>query len=653
MTFKHDKFDDSPVMRSLEKVAREKGWVESKPLTKSANTKLNLKPSYNLTDNILKLCSGLRQAGLDKYATDIENKYVLFKQAATMYDTHGETGEDLINAAHPKGSHHLEGLDDAVVKTILDKHLDMVNLVNKKPTGKLTNASEILNEVKFVLGDNKSRLISMAGDGDEKTESSTSSGGVVSSAATFGIGTLLTWMVKKIISGGSQSTKAIEIFKEISGGVAPDKMQLEVLKKAIGERNVQATLGKMFPEAKVNEVAVKAVNEVAVKTGNRAARRAAEKVAAEAAKAAAKAAAEAAKATAQGAGNTAIQSAENVALNEVKSPGAWARIAKYLTRPVAGFGGEAAEAGAAGAGATVAGVLAAAVVSTGATYLATSAIYENKFYSDTLKESGYKLIEELKDVQRIDGWNSGKSNNNINESGFNVNFQKCLAASSACNDYVRAPSEKGLLAVKDYADSLQEAVNFAYKLSASARTIFDGDQDMKGGEYRDSGGIFTGLGDYLKTSPMSRLFGAKSPQLADVIINGAEFVRIGRKAIDEANIAINSIAEASEQLQSKEKQTKEVKDVKLAGGPKSLALKNAFKQAKDKIEKLRSIVEAKKLKNKNTLNAHLNRIRDYVVSEGQLFDNSNSKEESASIFNKRLNDEVVTALNEFESVYGK
>jgi hypothetical protein len=144
---------NSELMRSLEKVAREKGWAETKPITKSASSKLNLSPGSNLTENILKLCAGLRQSGLEKYALDIENKFVVFKQAAHLYDATGETGDDLVDAAHSKGSHKMEGLDNAVFKTILDRHLDMLNLVNKKPSGKLSNAKDILKAVKIVLAD--------------------------------------------------------------------------------------------------------------------------------------------------------------------------------------------------------------------------------------------------------------------------------------------------------------------------------------------------------------------------------------------------------------------------------------------------------------------------------------------------------------------
>lgn len=156
MTFKHVKFEDSAVMRSLQKVATEKGWAKPEPLTKSASSKLDLFPTTNLTENILKLCEGLRHQGFNKYADELEDKFVVYKQAAaaTLYETSSEEGEDLVDRAHPKGSHHLENVDsdEAVIETILDQHLKDTKMVEKKPTGKLSNSGEILDAVKTVLG---------------------------------------------------------------------------------------------------------------------------------------------------------------------------------------------------------------------------------------------------------------------------------------------------------------------------------------------------------------------------------------------------------------------------------------------------------------------------------------------------------------------
>lgn len=159
MTFKHTKFEDSSTMRSLVKVAQEKGWVKEEPLQKTASPKLDLKPTTNLTENLVKLCSGLRASGFEKQAEELESKFVQFKQAAanSLYDVSNEKGEDLIQAAHPKGSHKMEDIDskEATFEDILDKHFKMMQVVDKKPTGKLSNASEIIGAVKTVLSNAK------------------------------------------------------------------------------------------------------------------------------------------------------------------------------------------------------------------------------------------------------------------------------------------------------------------------------------------------------------------------------------------------------------------------------------------------------------------------------------------------------------------
>ena len=156
MTFKHGKFSESVVMRSLEKVAREKGLVKEEDFVKTATVtkRANLNPSSDPLVSLMRLGEGLREAGYEKLAVEIEDKALAFKQAQTLYETSKETGEDLIDFAHPKGSHKLEGVDgtEAVIETILDQHLKSVKMVEKKPTGKLASHRDILNAVKKVLG---------------------------------------------------------------------------------------------------------------------------------------------------------------------------------------------------------------------------------------------------------------------------------------------------------------------------------------------------------------------------------------------------------------------------------------------------------------------------------------------------------------------
>lgn len=153
MTFKHVKFEDSVTMRSLERLAKEKGLVESPVMLKKEASAPDYKISNNLMQNILKLCSGLRALGHNKFANDLEEKFILFKKADKLYGISSEKGEDLIDEAHPKGSYRLEGVEgDAVIETILDQHLKMVDVVSKKPNGKLASSKNILGAVKTVLG---------------------------------------------------------------------------------------------------------------------------------------------------------------------------------------------------------------------------------------------------------------------------------------------------------------------------------------------------------------------------------------------------------------------------------------------------------------------------------------------------------------------
>lgn len=166
MTFKQSTFDNSPVMREFAKTAQAKGLIKEDPLKKLASKtvekKIDLKPTSNLTDNVLKLCAGLRSEGMVSYATELETNLLSYKRAQTLYDAHnGETGDDLVDAAHPNGSHKMEGInsDEAVFETILDNQLKMLKTVEKKPSGKLSSA-QIIRSVKVALGEDEQELTS-------------------------------------------------------------------------------------------------------------------------------------------------------------------------------------------------------------------------------------------------------------------------------------------------------------------------------------------------------------------------------------------------------------------------------------------------------------------------------------------------------------
>jgi hypothetical protein len=153
MTFKHTKFEDSVTMRSLTKVAQNKGWIKEEPVVKTAAPQLDLKPSDDLTVNLLKLCNGLRASGFEKQAEELESKFVGYKRAQSLYGISNEEGDDLVHAAHPKGSHKLENVDsnEAVFEDILDRHNQFVEVVNKKPIGKLSSSRNVIDAVKVVF----------------------------------------------------------------------------------------------------------------------------------------------------------------------------------------------------------------------------------------------------------------------------------------------------------------------------------------------------------------------------------------------------------------------------------------------------------------------------------------------------------------------
>jgi hypothetical protein len=154
MTFKHTKFEDSPTMRSLEKVAVKHGLLTPEVRVKTAAVipAADYFPSNNLMENVIKLCAGLREKGFEKHANELETKFLNYKRAFNAYETSKEKGEDLVDAAHPDGSHDLEGVDgDATIETIVDQHLKDMQVVDKKPTGKLVSAKDILSAVKVAI----------------------------------------------------------------------------------------------------------------------------------------------------------------------------------------------------------------------------------------------------------------------------------------------------------------------------------------------------------------------------------------------------------------------------------------------------------------------------------------------------------------------
>lgn len=158
MTYKHTDLSNSVVGQALLKIAVKQGLItpeKSEKFRSVADVQQELtafEPTSSMPENLLKLCSGLRQKGLTSYADTLESKFLQYKQAENaLYDVHKETGEDVINQAHPAGSHAMENLEgDATIETILDRSKKIQDAVLKGPTGKLAS-KDILNIVRIIL----------------------------------------------------------------------------------------------------------------------------------------------------------------------------------------------------------------------------------------------------------------------------------------------------------------------------------------------------------------------------------------------------------------------------------------------------------------------------------------------------------------------
>ena len=159
MTYKNTKFEDSAVMRSFEKIAIKKGLVKPEEIKKeAAPKKASLQPTQNFEENVLKLCSALRDRGFQKQASEIEENFFTFKKA--QYNVFKETGEDLIDWAHPTGGTQIDGLTgpNSIVETILERKKKMEEVALKQPALRLTKAELIAERIKNAGNDNNSAL---------------------------------------------------------------------------------------------------------------------------------------------------------------------------------------------------------------------------------------------------------------------------------------------------------------------------------------------------------------------------------------------------------------------------------------------------------------------------------------------------------------
>lgn len=170
MTLKHIKFSDSAVMRSLERLAIDKGMVKNEEVVKTASV---VEPSGNLFEDMVRLANGLRSKGFVKEAVELEDKIFNLKQAEVhLYRVMDEDGEDLLEFAHPEGDVEVAPAQSEYgkVETLLGSHLKMKEVALRDPKGK-TASEDILRSVAGIL---RSGMEKLALEGNEETDYSQS-----------------------------------------------------------------------------------------------------------------------------------------------------------------------------------------------------------------------------------------------------------------------------------------------------------------------------------------------------------------------------------------------------------------------------------------------------------------------------------------------
>lgn len=139
MTFKNKKYEQSPLIKDLLRNAFDNGSLKEDIVKTASAKKIDVVPTDNLSANLIKLCSALRESGYTDYASELENNFINYKRAEVhLYNVHNETGDDIIDQAHPDGSAKIKGIEgDNVVETISDVKKKILDMVAKKPVGKL------------------------------------------------------------------------------------------------------------------------------------------------------------------------------------------------------------------------------------------------------------------------------------------------------------------------------------------------------------------------------------------------------------------------------------------------------------------------------------------------------------------------------------
>lgn len=566
MTFKHTKNWDSEVMRSLEKVAYEKGLVKPEPLpqkTASVIKKADVTPTSDLMANIFKLCVALRAEGFVKEANDVEVNYLNYKRAQTLYEAFKEKGEDVIHDAHSEGSHKLEGVDgdEAVVEDILDKHEKIMKAVEKKPTGKLSSNKDILNAVKVTLGagplalrkdkssDPRSYLSKTSLGQEATTKSDSGIGGPVAGGVATGVAIVGIQQAIRILNNwrvGYNINKA-EAAIEFLVKMAP--------KNPTALRWVLTTLPRL-PVAQSVPAAAQAVTTVAKVAGP-----AAEKIMLE------------------GALETGARMAPGAIEAAAPTVGAAeAGTASWLTEVWVGAAGlgdatVGVGAGAAGVGATAGGVALATVPGIITYFILKYVFGEVPDEIRNIGEAGDKVLSDLEFM---------KSDFNEQDKEYFQQFSNVLSNVKKLlpsQEKFRNPSKEDVMKLLNFSDLLGESTTVARNIWGSATAHID---DQFGGRFRGFSNVKLHTQNYIDAANKIR----------DAIIKASQQFR----AAVEKKLAAQSAA---------------------SGGADKLV--QGYQNALSTISKYDAIIKAKRLPNAQQLSTWLGSMKEYLSDEVKEF----------------------------------
>jgi len=132
--------DRSQYMNALKQIREQKETREPSMDLKIPDWAKADDVTASVVNELISLANDLDKLGNEKAAIAVDRQTKLYSEAAgKLYDITGETGDDLINQAHPGGGPTLAPASDegGKVETIVEEHKKVVDKATKAPTGKV------------------------------------------------------------------------------------------------------------------------------------------------------------------------------------------------------------------------------------------------------------------------------------------------------------------------------------------------------------------------------------------------------------------------------------------------------------------------------------------------------------------------------------